>query len=156
KAKGKADADQLKGIGYVGSAAARSQRVNPDWTHVNAVDYNAELDQIMLSTPEFNEIWIIDHGTTTAEAAGHTRGRRGKGGDLLYRWGNPATYRAGGPKDKTLFFQHNAHWIPKGLPGAGRMLVYNNGARRTGGNYSSVDELVLPLGEDDLYARNGK
>src|SRR5262249_31645110 len=106
KAKGKADADQLKGIGYVGSAAARSARAHPDWTHVNAVDYNAELDQIMLSTPEFNEIWIIDHGTTTAEAAGHTGGRRGKGGDLLYRWGNPATYRAGGPKDKTLFFQH--------------------------------------------------
>jgi hypothetical protein len=156
KAKAKADADQLKGIGYVGSAAARAQRVNPDWTHVNAVDYNAELDQILLSTPEFSEIWIIDHGTTKAEAAGHQGGKRGKGGDLLYRWGNPAVSRAGGPEKKTLFFQHNAHWIPKGLPGAGHVLVYNNGARRPGGNYSSVDELVLPQGNDGLYTRDGK
>jgi hypothetical protein len=152
-AKKKADTDALKTIGYVGTAAARSQRVNPDWTHVNSVDYNAELDQIMLSTPEFSEIWIIDHGTTTEEAAGHTGGRRGKGGDLLYRWGNPAVYRAGGKEDKKLFFQHNAHWIPKGLPGEGHVLVYNNGRGRSDGNYSSVDELVLPLGEDGLYTR---
>jgi hypothetical protein len=153
QAKKKADTDALKTIGYVGSPASRAQRVNPDWTHVNCIAYNAELDQIMLCTPEFGEIWIIDHGTTTAEAAGHTGGRRGKGGDLLYRWGNPAVSRAGGPEDKRLFFQHNAHWIPKGLPGEGHVLVYNNGARRPGGNYSSVDELVLPLDEDGLYTR---
>ena len=51
--------------------------------------YNAELDQIMISVRSFGEFWIIDHGTTTAEAAGHKGGKRGKGGDLLYRWGNP-------------------------------------------------------------------
>jgi DNA-binding MarR family transcriptional regulator len=152
-AKKKTDADAFKTIGYVGTAAAQSQRVNPDWTHVNCVDYNAELDQIMLCTPEFGEIWIIDHGTTTEEAAGHTGGRRGKGGDLLYRWGNPAVYRAGGPEDKRLFFQHNAHWIPKGLPGEGHVLIYNNGRGRRDGNYSSVDELVLPLDENGLYTR---
>src|SRR5262249_43412117 len=43
-------------------------RKNPDWMHVNAVAYNADLDQIALSSPNFNEIWIIDHSTTTAEA----------------------------------------------------------------------------------------
>ena len=85
----KAEAAKLKSIGYVGSPTQRSQRVNPDWTHVNSVDYNAELDQIVISVHEFSEIWIIDHSTTTAEAAGHTGGRSGKGGDLLYRWGNP-------------------------------------------------------------------
>jgi hypothetical protein len=106
-----------------------------------------------MSTPELNEIWIIDHGTTTAEAAGHAGGRRGKGGDLLYRWGNPAIYRAGGTADRRLFFQHNAHWIPKGLPGAGHLLVFNNGRGRPGGDYSSVDELVLPIDENGLYAR---
>ena len=87
--------DKLKSIGYAGSAASQAQRVNPDWTHVNSVDYNAELDQIVLSVHEFSEIWIIDHSTTKAEAAGHTGGRSGKGGDLLYRWGNPRVYRAG-------------------------------------------------------------
>jgi hypothetical protein len=53
-----------------------------DWMHINAVDYNAGLDQIILSVRHFCEVWIIDHSTTTEEAAGHTGGRAGKGGDL--------------------------------------------------------------------------
>ncbi|MGC8644373.1 MAG: hypothetical protein ACP5XB_31305, partial [Isosphaeraceae bacterium] len=59
-----------------------------------------ELDQILLSVHSFSEIWIIDHGTTTAEAATHKGGRSGKGGDLLYRWGNPQAYRAGTAADQ--------------------------------------------------------
>ena len=99
----------------------------------------------MISVHEFSEIWIIDHSTTTAEAAGHTGGRSGKGGDLLYRWGNPRVYRAGTKADQTLFAQHNAQWIPRGLPGEGHLLVFNNGGHRPDGEYSSVDELVLPV-----------
>ena len=101
--------------------------INPDWTHVNAVAYNADLDQIVVSVHDFSEIWIIDHSTTTAEAAGHTGGSSGKGGDLLYRWGNPRVHRAGTVADQRLFAQHNAHWIPRGLPGEGHLLVFNNG-----------------------------
>lgn len=71
------------------------QRANSDWTHSNAVDYNADLDEVLISLRNFSEIWIIDHRTTTAEAVGHMGGRRGSGGDLLYRWGNPRVYRAG-------------------------------------------------------------
>ena len=100
--------------------------------HTNSVAYNPELDQIMLSIHEFSEVWIIDHGTTTAEAASHSGGRRGKGGDLLYRWGNPRAYRTGSNVDQRLFAQHCAHWIPAGLPGAGHMLVFNNGNRSSG------------------------
>jgi hypothetical protein len=156
QAKSKADVDRLKSIGYAGSAASQSQRVDPDWTHVNSVDYNADLDQILLSVPAFSEIWVVDHGTTTAEAAGHTGGRRGHGGDLLYRWGNPANYRAGGPADKRLFFQHNAQWIPKGLPGEGHVLLFNNGSRRKDGTYSSVDEIVLPVDDSGFYPKEDK
>jgi hypothetical protein len=136
--------EKLRAIGYVGAAGRKPQRAQADWLHVNSVTYNADFDQIMLSVHEFNEIWIIDHGTTKAEAAAHTGGKYGKGGDLLYRWGNPASYRAGGVKDQKLFGQHNAHWIAKGLPGEGHVLIFNNGMRRTGGAYSSVDEIVLP------------
>jgi Spy/CpxP family protein refolding chaperone len=134
------------------AAAPRPQRINPDWTHFNGVAYNPELDQIAVSIWNFSEFWILDHSTTTAEAAGHTGGRCGKGGDLLYRWGNSKTYRAGTKADQKLFRQHNAHWIAKGLPGEGHILVFNNGSGRTGENYSSVDELVLPLDSQGRYA----
>jgi hypothetical protein len=151
--KSKAEMDRLKSIGYAGSAASQAQRVNPDWTHVNAVAYNADLDQIMLSVHSFSEVWVIDHGTTKAEAAGHTGGRRGKGGDLLYRFGNPAVSATGSPAEKRLYNQHNAHWIPNGLPGAGHVLLFNNGGRRPDGSYSSIDEYVLPLEDNGLYRR---
>lgn len=143
---------KLQAIGYVGAAGRRPGRIQPDWTHINSVAYNAELDQIILSVHEFSEIWVIDHSTTTAEAASHKGGRSGKGGDLLYRWGNPRAYRAGTVKDQKLFSQHNAHWIAKGLPGEGHILVFNNGLRRTGGAYSSVDEIVPPADAKGQYA----
>jgi len=129
-----------------------------DWTHINAVAYNEKLDQIMLSVHGFSEIWIIDHSGTTEEAMGHKGGRSNKGGDLLYRWGNPRAYRAGTVADQKLFQQHNAHWIAEGLPGAGHVLIYNNGGNRPDGqNYSTVDELVMPRHYDNgNYARNGR
>jgi hypothetical protein len=127
--------------------------ISPDWTHFNSVAYNADLDQIVISVHEFSEIWVLDHSTTKAEAAGHKGGKHGKGGDLIYRWGNPRAYRSGTNADQRLFAQHNAHWIPKGLPGEGHLLVFNNGGRRPDGSYSSVDEIVLPMGPDGKYTR---
>ena len=118
-----------------------------DWIHSNGIDYNPELDQIILSPRHFSEVWIIDHSTTTTEAAGHSGGKSGKGGDLLYRWGNPRAYRAGTPDDQQLFWPHNIQWIAPGLPGAGNILIFNNGAEfpdfRRG--YSSVDEIAPPV-----------
>jgi hypothetical protein len=128
------------------------RRSGADWNHTNSIDYNAELDQIMLSIHSFSEIWIIDHSTTTAEAAGHNGGNSGKGGDLLYRWGNPQAYDAGNTADQQLFAQHDAQWIPSGYPGAGNILVFNNGAGRPDGNYSSVEEIVPPLDGSGDYA----
>jgi hypothetical protein len=115
-----------------------------DWMHSNSIDYNPTLDQIILSVRSFDEVWVIDHSTTTKEAASHTGGRSGRGGDLLYRWGNPMAYRAGTISERRLFKQHDAHWIPAGLPGAGNILVFSNGVDRPTGAYSSVEELVLP------------
>ncbi len=127
------------------------QRGNADWIHMNSVAYNADLDQIMLSARWFNEIWIIDHSTTMKEASTHSGGKYGKGGDLLYRWGNPYTYFAGWPEDQMLFAQHDARWIPKSYPGAGNILVFNNGGPRTPQEYSSVNEIKPPINADGSY-----
>lgn len=129
---------------------------NPDWMHGNAIHYNAALDQIILSPRSWNEIWVIDHSTTTAEAAGSTGGNSGKGGDILYRWGNPAAYDRGTAADQTLFGQHDARWLGEGLnpndPDSGKILLFNN---RIGGNmFSSVDMIVPPVDPTGNYQLN--
>lgn len=124
---------------------------NEDWVHFNSISYNAELDQIMVSVHNLNEFWIIDHGTTSAEAAGHTGGARGHGGDLLYRWGNPSIYDQGYPSDQRLFGQHHATWIQPGFPYAGNILVFNNGAGRPQGNYTSLDIVAPPKDPQGNY-----
>jgi hypothetical protein len=126
---------------------------NPDWLHVNAVDYNPALDQVLLSVHNFSEVWVIDHSTTTAEAAGHSGGRQGMGGDILYRWGNPQVYRAGTADDQVFFGQHDARWVEPGFPGAGHITVFNNGLYRPAGAYSTVDEFIPPIDSAGRYAR---
>jgi hypothetical protein len=125
--------------------------IRPFWNHMNSIDYNEEFDQIILSVRGNDEIWIIDHSTTTEEAAGHTGGNSGKGGDLLYRWGNPQTYDIGNANDQKLFEQHDAQWIETDCPGEGNILIFNNGNNRPGGSYSSVDEIVPPVDSNGNY-----
>jgi len=123
-----------------------------DWNHINSIDYNEEFDQILLSSFGQDEIWVIDHNTTTEEAAGHTGGNSGKGGDILYRWGNPKAYRAGTTDDQKFYGQHDAQWIESGRSGEGNILVFNNGLDRPEGKYSSVDEIVPPVDENGNYS----
>lgn len=125
---------------------------NPDWFHANSVDYNPALDQIVISSRNLSEVWIIDHSTTREEAATHAGGRHGKGGDLLYRWGNPAVWSAGAEEDRTLGFQHDAHWIEPGLPGEGHLMVFINEDPANPGE-SRVVELALPVNADGGYDR---
>jgi hypothetical protein len=138
------DHPELVDINYVTSSQV-------DWMHTNSIDYNEEFDQILLSVHNFDEIWVIDHSTTTEEAAGHTGGNSGKGGDLLYRWGNPEAYRAGTSSDEKFFSQHDATWIKPGYPGEGDILVFNNGVNRPSILYSSVDEIVPPVNDNGEY-----
>ncbi len=131
-------------------------REKGDWTHVNSVDYDPQHDLILLSSPELCEIFVIDHSATSAQARTDSGGRYGKGGDALWRWGNPRNWGAGSAKDQQLFYQHQPEWIPPGLPGAGHVLVFNNGSHRPGGEYSSVDELVLPFDAEKGFAREAR
>jgi len=116
-----------------------------DWTHTNSIDYSEKFDQILLTIRNFDEIWVIDHSTTSQEAKGHSGGNSGQGGDILYRWGNPRAYQRGDVEDQKLFDQHDANWIESGCPGEGNILIFNNGVDRPEGEYSSVDEIIPPV-----------
>lgn len=123
-------------------AAGNHQAEPLFWNHVNSIDYNADLDQIVLSARGNSEIWVIDHSTTLAQSASHAGGAHGKGGDLLYRWGNPVCYGAGTSANEKLYQQHDAEWIKTGCPGAGHIMCFNNGLGR---NYSTMDEIATPV-----------
>ena len=120
------DHPELADINYVENTGSQDW----DWLHMNAIDYHEGLDQIMLCVPYFNELWIIDHSTTTEQAAGHTGGNAGKGGDILYRIGNPQSYKRGSEGDKILFFPHDTHWanqfIEADHSNYNDILVFNN------------------------------
>lgn len=118
-----------------------------DWLHFNSLDYNEELDQIMVSSHELSEVYIIDHSTTTAEAATHNGGNSGKGGDLLYRWGNPQNYGRGTEADRKFFEQHHLQWISDN----GRVLLFNNGVGRPGNDYSTVETFMIPAMTGNSY-----
>jgi hypothetical protein len=119
--------------------------------HLNSVDYNLRLDQLLLSAPTFNEIWIIDHGSTIAEEADSSGGRLSQEGGLLYRWGNPITYGRGSTADQSLGFQHDAQWIPQDYPGGGNILLFNNRSPRLVNTDSEIVELVTPLDASGRY-----
>jgi hypothetical protein len=132
---------------YVSSIVNNPQRINinytpqKDWMHMNGVDYNPVLDQVTFSSHNLNEIYVIDHSTTTTEAAGHTGGNSGKGGDILYRWGNPAAYGATGTRIFNVV--HDAHWVPYDCPNGGYLSGFNN--KGGTGNKTCVDLINPPL-----------
>lgn len=134
---------------YQSSISAHPELINinyglqKDWIHMNGIDYNEALDQIVFSSHNLSEMYIIDHSTTSQEAASHAGGNSGKGGDILYRWGNPQVYSAGTANDKILKVVHDAHWIPAGAPNAGRLVGFNNDGIST--QQSCWDEVETPI-----------
>ncbi len=121
------------------------------WLHANSVQVNPKLNQLVIGLNWFKEFIVIDHSTTTAEAAAHSGGKYGKGGDILYRWGNPSNY--GCPGTQYLDRPHGASWIPdympgtaKPLPGAGHVLTISNYTQKG-------FEIALP-GTNGVYPRS--
>jgi len=158
----------MKQIGFLTSNATLDNQAS-DIIHTNAISYSPELDQIVISSPNMGEIFIIDHSISTEEA-------KGSAGDVLYRWGNPANYGRGTEEDQRLFGQHDIKFIKKGYPGEGHLMVFNNDipdpsnkmpsifaammsqqspdpqvAVGDVGNYSAVYEFIPPTNSDGSY-----
>ena len=138
-----ADHPELLNINY------NTNNGGKDWLHSNALDFNADLNQILISTPFLNEVYVIDHSTTTAQAASHGGGLSGDGGDFMYRWGNPLAYDHGTADDQTMFFNHDVHWVDDFVgpthPHYGKLAFFNN---RFGADYSSFSIFNPPW---DMY-----
>lgn len=114
---------------------------NGDFMHANALEYDAVNDVVLISVNYYSEIWFIDHSTTAAEVSGSEGGRYGRGGDLIYRMGNPSAY--GNEQGQRLFYSnHN----PRFVKDTDHLLVFMNGNNTAGP--SVVYELDLP----DQYA----
>jgi len=111
-----------------------------DWLHVNSVDYNAQVGHIVVNSVQ-GELYVIDHdGTFVAgDPTASIAKAAGRAGDFLYRFGDPARYGQGQPPrilenwdnatsgERQMGGSHHAHWIAPGLPGAGHLMVFNNG-----------------------------
>jgi hypothetical protein len=121
-----------------------------NWLHVNSIQYDETLDQIVISSRNLSELYIIDHSSTTEEAAGETGGTYGKGGDFLYRWGNPEAYGQGNEDDRTLFGQHFPHIIKPGLKDEGKIILFNNGTDREP-VFSEVMIISAPTTSPGIY-----
>ncbi len=117
-----------------------SRGLNGDIMHANGIDYDRNKDVIYMSVNAFGEVWVIDHSTTISEASSHLGGRYGKGGDLIYRFGNPTAY--GSELGTRLFYNvHFPNYLESNEPGADNILVYNNGKNV---RQSTVYELKMP------------
>ena len=111
-------------------------QANGDWMHANAITYDASRDLIFISVNFYHEIWVIDHSTTSEQASGSSGGNYGHGGDLVYRFGNPATYDGLGTS-----FLDNVHHPNFSNDEHTQMLLFSNGGTV---EQSTVHEIRLP------------
>ncbi len=95
-----------------------------DPIHINSVVYDSARDLVVMSSHYMNEVLVVDHSTTTAQAATSTGGKYGKGGDLLFRWGSSKNYGAAGAAMSNVV--HGGGVIQGGLPGAGNFSLFGN------------------------------
>lgn len=113
---------------------------NGDIMHANGIDFDEQKNVIYMSVNFYSEVWVIDHSTTVSQSASSIGGNYNKGGDLLYRFGNPSAYNSN--FGTRLFYNnHYPNLIKKEVPGKGNMLVYCNG---TNIQQSTVFEIKLP------------
>lgn len=142
--------DRNESAANFGDVANATDRVDADldhgtdWSHVNAVDYDAARDQVAFSSKAFSEVFLVDRPSNT----------------LAWRWGHPSNSKRSGARQ--LYEQHDVHWVATDLKRLGvsdgdagaSLLVFNNRNASAGGD-ATVDELTLPSFESGRYADLG-
>ena len=119
-----------------------------DWGHCNSIYLNEERDELIISSRNLDEVWVIDHSTTTAEAASDEGGDKGLGGQLLYRFGNDRVYIENA-FSQVFDGQHNAKFITS-PEGELTIQVFNNNLQI--GNSSQIVEVKPLLDSTGNYA----
>jgi hypothetical protein len=106
------------------SVQFNESRESADWLHINSANYlgpnrwydDGDLrfhpDNIMISSRTANIIAIIN-----------------RNGNIVWRMGPDYTETPQLAKVGQIIGQHNPHLIPEGLPGAGNLLVFDNGGQ---------------------------
>ena len=137
-----------------------------DWLHCNSMDYNQELDQVVINAV-MGEFYVIDHGNTfvAGDPVASIAAAASPKGDFLYRFGDPAVYKQGDPPSipenwntvsaghKQIGGAHDIHWIRPGLPGAGHFLIFDNGQYMFERTWQSYGVEIDPyLGADKVDA----
>ncbi len=153
--KGKTIADYPEKVDLNWLTNQNAQSANPvpgvtrDWQHVNSLDYNEELDHVVINAKHFSEFYVVDHGATfvPGDPEKSRELSAGEKGDFLYRFGNPSAYQQGDPPGfltgghQQMYGAHNIQWIKKGLPGEGNFLIFNNGCYNPVGFRSEILEI---------------
>lgn len=134
------DHPELININYI-DVLRETVEADGDIMHANGFDYDEENDIIYMTINNFSEIWVIDHSTTIDEAKLNTGGNYGKGGDLLYRFGNPLAYE-NALGERMFYNNHFPNLLESDVPGDGNILVYANGNGDS--KQSVVYELIIP------------
>jgi hypothetical protein len=142
--------DHVDGFGFGESArnaihrfpAWIDARGSGDWLHINAAAYvgpnrwydegdqRFKPDNVLISSRNASFMAIIDRAT----------------GDIVWRMGPDYRETRALRTLGQILGQHNPHLIPKGLPGAGNLLVFDNG----GGSGYGYDSPVAPTGMNSM------
>ncbi|NND08784.1 MAG: hypothetical protein HKN87_20610 [Saprospiraceae bacterium] len=127
---------------------ASLRNVGSDLMYSNAINYIANLDQIVISSHNFSEIWILDQSLLQSRRLA-TMEVAGVEVEIFSIDGVIRPYMVrGADADQKLHHQHDVKWIPNGFKGAGRLIVFNNQVPSENGPYSQVSEIDPP--QDDL------
>lgn len=116
--------DHTSGTNHPRKINSNKLFTSSDPVHINSVVYDSARDLVVMSSHYFNELLVVDHSTTTAQAATSAGGKYGKGGDFLFRWGSTKNY--GGTGSAYSDVVHGGGVVQAGLPGAGNFTLFGN------------------------------